>query len=180
MPYAPYVRHEIEIPKNVSVRKENFRLIVKGPKGELSREFIHERISLSVENGKVVIYCPLPKRKEYALAGTWKAHVENMIKGVTEGFEYRLKIVYAHFPMKVRVQGNNVLIENFLGEKNPRVAKIIGNTKVEVKGNEVIVSGINIEDCGQTAANIERATKIKDRDPRVFQDGIYIVKKGWD
>lgn len=180
MPYAPFVRHEIKIPPNVSAKKENFKLIIRGPKGEISREFIHERISLNVEDGKVVIYCALPKRNEYALAGTWKAHVENMIKGVTEGFEYRLKIVYAHFPMKVRVQGDQVIIENFLGERNPRFAKIVGNTKVEVKGNEVIVTGINIEHCGQTAANIERATKIKGRDPRVFQDGIYIVKKGWD
>ncbi len=180
MPVAPYVRHEVEIPDGVSVTKEGFTLIVKGPKGELRRDFIHEKISVSIEDGKVVVYCPLPRRKEYALAGTWRAHIENMIKGVTEGFEYRLRIVYAHFPMKVKVQGDRVVIENFLGEKHPRYAKIVGDTKVEVRGNEVIVTGINIEHCGQTAANIERATRIKNRDPRVFQDGIYIVKKGWD
>ena len=178
MPITDEVRHEIEIPEKVEVKYENYNLIVRGPLGKLMREFKHDRITMSIENGKVVIYCPLPKKKDYALAGTWKAHVKNMIKGVTEGFEYYLKILYAHFPMKVMVKGDTVVIENFLGEKSPRYAKIFGDVKVEVKGDAIIVKGPNKEHTGQTAANIERATRIKDRDPRVFQDGIYIVKKG--
>ena len=178
MPVAPEVRYEIEIPETVVVKYENYALTVNGPLGELKREFKHDKIKMSVEKNKVVIYSPLPKKKDYATAGTWKAHVKNMIKGVTEGFEYHLKILYAHFPMKVTVKGDTVVIENFLGEKSPRYAKIFGNTKVEVKGDTVIVKSINKEHAGQTAANIEKATRIKDRDPRVFQDGIYIVKKG--
>ncbi len=178
MPVAPEVKHEVAIPDGVQVNYDNYILTVKGPLGELSREFMHDRVKLSVEDGKVVIYCALPKKKDYALAGTWKAHVANMIKGVTEGFEYHLKILYAHFPMKVSVKGDRVVIENFLGEKAPRYAKIFGDAKVEIKGDTVIVKSINKEHAGQTAANIERATRIKDRDPRVFQDGIYIVKKG--
>src|SRR5690606_1375479 len=98
-------------------------------------------------------------------------------KGVTEGFTYRMKIVYAHFPMSVKVAGDSVVIENFLGERHPRRARIVGDTKVQVKGDEVEVSGINKEDVGQTMANIEQATRIKGRDPRVFQDGIYLVSK---
>ena len=178
MPVTNEVRHEIKIPDKVEVKYENYNLTVKGPLDEITREFKHDRVRMSVEDGKIVIYCPLPKKKDYALAGTWKAHVNNMIKGVTEGFEYHLKILYAHFPMKVTAKGDRVVIENFLGEKSPRYAKIFGNVKVEVKGDMVIVKGANKEHAGQTAANIERATRIKDRDPRVFQDGIYIVKKG--
>ncbi len=178
MPVADVVRHEIEIPEGIEAKLENFDLHIKGPKGELVREFKHTRVKMSIEDGKIVIYCPLPKKKEYALAGTWKAHVMNMIKGVTEGFEYHLKIVYAHFPMKVTVKGRKVVIENFMGEKAPRYAEIFGDAQVEVKGDTVIVRSINKEHAGQTAANIEKATRIKDRDPRVFQDGIYIVKKG--
>ncbi len=178
MPVAPEVRHEVEIPEGVQVSYENHVLRVKGPKGEISREFMHDRIEMRIEDNKVVIYCALPKKKDYALAGTWKAHVNNMFKGVTEGFEYHLKILYAHFPMKVSVKGDKVVIENFLGERAPRYAKIFGDAKVEVKGDMVIVKSVNKEHAGQTAANIEKATRIKDRDPRVFQDGIYIVKKG--
>ena len=88
-----------------------------------------------------------------------------------------MTIVYAHFPMQVKVEGKTLVIGNFLGEKKPRVAKILGDTDVKVSGNEVIISGINKEDVGQTAANIEQKTKIRRFDPRVFQDGIYIVQK---
>ncbi len=178
MPVADMVRHEIEIPEGVDIQLDGFNLHVKGPKGELVREFKHTRVKMKIENGKVVIFCALPKKKEYALAGTWKAHVLNMIKGVTEGFEYHLKILYAHFPMKVTVKGRKVVIENFMGERAPRYAEIFGDAQVEVRGDMVIVKSINKEHAGQTAANIEKATRIKNRDPRVFQDGIYIVKKG--
>jgi len=178
MPVADVVKHEIQIPEGIEAKLEGFDLHIKGPKGELVREFKHTRVKMSIKDGKIVISCPLPKKKEYALAGTWKAHVENMIKGVAEGFEYHLKIVYAHFPIKVTVKGRKVVIENFLGEKAQRYAYIFGDTTVEVKGDTVIVRSINKEHAGQTAANIEKATRIKNRDPRVFQDGIYIVKKG--
>jgi large subunit ribosomal protein L6 len=88
-----------------------------------------------------------------------------------------MKIVYSHFPMKVSVKAGNIVIENFLGERTPRFAKICGDTKVLVKGSEIILIGINKEDVGQTAANLERATRIRRKDPRVFQDGIYLVAK---
>ena len=101
-----------------------------------------------------------------------------MIKGVTDGFVYQMKVVYSHFPMKVSVKGNELVIENFLGEKHPRKAKLYGDVKVNVKGDTVTVEGINREEVGQTAANIEHATRVKNRDIRVFQDGIYIVSKG--
>lgn len=112
------------------------------------------------------------------MTGTIAAHIRNMIKGVTKGYTYRLKIVYAHFPMKVTVKGDTVVIENFLGERAPRYAKILPGVKVEVKGEEVIVSGIDKEKVGQTAANIELATRVRGFDIRKFQDGIYIVSKG--
>ncbi len=178
MPVASEIKYEVEIPDGVKVSYENYMLRVEGPKGKIEREFIHDRLGMRVEDDRVIIYAPLPRKKDYALAGTWRAHVNNMFKGVTEGFEYHLKILYAHFPMKVSVKGDRVVIENFLGERSPRYAKIHGDAKVEIKGDTVIVKSVNKEHAGQTAANIEKATRIKNRDPRVFQDGIYIVKKG--
>ncbi|HDM44934.1 MAG TPA: 50S ribosomal protein L6, partial [Candidatus Bathyarchaeota archaeon] len=102
--------------------------------------------------------------------------INNMIKGVTEGFVYKMKIVFSHFPISVRVDGDQVLIENFTGEKSPRRAKIIGDTKVTVKGDDIIIEGIDINAVSQTAANIQQATKIKNKDPRVFLDGIYVYE----
>ena len=109
--------------------------------------------------------------------GTVRSHVQNMITGVTKGFTYKLKVVFSHFPISIKVDGRRVLIENFIGERSPRVAKIVGDAKVTVKGEDVIVQGINVEDVAQTAANIQQATKIKRKDPRKFLDGIYVYER---
>ena len=78
--------------------------------------------------------------------------------------------------MSVSVDKNRVIIKNFLGEKTPRSAKILEGINIKVEGFDVIVTGIDLEKVGQTAANIESACRITNRDRRVFQDGIYIYK----
>ncbi|MCD6512823.1 MAG: 50S ribosomal protein L6 [Thermoplasmata archaeon] len=175
---VPLEVREVEIPEGVKVEVSGGTVIVEGPKGKLERNLFHPKIAIEKKDGKIVVRAELPKRNEKALVGTFAAHIRNMIKGVTEGFVYKMKIVYSHFPIKASVKGNEIIIENFLGEKHPRKAKIFGNVKVTIKGSEVIIEGINREEVGQTAANIEAATKVKDKDIRVFQDGIYIVSKG--
>ncbi|MEM2546448.1 MAG: 50S ribosomal protein L6, partial [Candidatus Bathyarchaeia archaeon] len=104
-------------------------------------------------------------------------HIKNMITGVSKGFTYKLKIVFSHFPISVKVQDKTVVIENFAGERGPRKAKIIGDVKVKVSSEDIIVQGIDLEAVSQTAANIEQATKVKGKDPRVFLDGIYIYER---
>jgi len=175
---VPVAIREVELPDGVKAEIKEGVVVIEGPKGKLERKLYHPKISIEKIDNKIVVKCEFARRKEKALVGTFAAHIRNMIKGVTEGFVYKMKIVYSHFPMKVSVKGDEVIIENFLGEKHPRKAKIFGNVKVTVKGDEVTIEGINREEVGQTAANIEFATKVKDRDIRVFQDGIYIVSKG--
>ncbi|AAL81932.1 50S ribosomal protein L6 [Pyrococcus furiosus DSM 3638] len=177
MPVDAWIREEVEIPEGVEVTVEGYKVKVKGPKGELEREFFWPGIQIFTEDGNVVIYKDFPRRKDVAIARTFAAHIRNMIKGVTEGFTYKLKVVYSHFPISVKVQGDEVIIENFLGEKAPRKAKILPGVTVKVRGQEIIVEGIDKEAVGQTAANIEQATRITKWDRRIFQDGIYIVEK---
>ena len=100
-----------------------------------------------------------------------------MISGVQKGFTYKLKIVFSHFPISVKTQGNAVVIENFTGERRGRKAKILGDVKVKIETEDVVVQGINLEDVSQTAANIEQSTKVKNKDPRVFLDGIYVYER---
>ncbi|WP_297518252.1 50S ribosomal protein L6 [Thermococcus sp.] len=177
MPIDAWVREEVEIPEGVEVTVEGNTVRVKGPKGELEREFSYPGIRISTVDGRVVVFKEFPRKKDIAIARTFKAHIANMVKGVTEGFTYKLKAVYSHFPMTIKVQGDTVLVENFLGEKNPRRAKILPGVTVRVMGQEVIVEGIDREAVGQTAANIEQSTRITKWDRRVFQDGVYIVEK---
>jgi large subunit ribosomal protein L6 len=96
---------------------------------------------------------------------------------VTEGWEYNMEVFYSHFPMQVKVEGDEVVISNFLGEKSPRRTAVRGDTEVEVDGEEVTLTGSDIEAVGQTAADIEQLTRVKDKDTRVFQDGVYITSK---
>jgi large subunit ribosomal protein L6 len=168
---------EIEIPKGVKVERVGRELKVAGPKGELSRELFHPKIEIKIEEKKIILLSRGESKREKKMIGTLKAHIQNMIKGVTKGFVYKLKICFKHFPISVKVEGENFVIMNFLGEKIPRIAKILPGVEIDVKRNDVIVRGIDIEKVSQTAANIERATKIKRKDRRVFQDGIWIYQK---
>ena len=178
-----HVVEEVRIPEGVEVSVDGMKVTVKGPKGELSRDFSHARgvlirLDEDEEGKKVVVEAYFANRRLKALVGTIASHISNMITGVTKGYRYKLKIVFSHFPISVKVEGDKVLIENFLGEKAPRVAKIMPGVTVKVQKDDVIVEGIDIEAVGQTAANIELATKVQDKDRRVFIDGIYIYEKG--
>lgn len=167
----------IEIPEGISIEYKDNIIVVNGPKGRLERRFADTNVRIRIKDKKVIVSSEKDRKKIKALVGTWAAHIKNMIIGVQQGWEARLKIVYSHFPMKVSVEGNKVRIDNFLGEKSSRFAKIVGDTKVEIKGSDIIVTGINKEEVGQTAANIELITKVKGFDRRVFQDGCHLVEK---
>jgi len=171
----------IEIPNNIEVDIDGFKIRVKGPKGILEKNFLSpifkNEIVIKKENNKILLSTGSDKRKIKAMMGTIEAHLKNMFTGVTDGFKAKLKIVYAHFPFTVKISGKEILINNFLGEKVPRKTKIVNDCKVEVQGDEIIVTGIDKESVGQTCGNLERATWIKARDRRVFVDGIFVVEK---
>lgn len=171
------LREKITIPDNVEVTLESNNVTVKGEKGTVSRAFSHPEIHLKMDGKTMEVSCKSLRRKDKALVNTFVAHIKNMMKGVTIGFEYKMKTVFSHFPIKTSVEGNVVVIQNFLGERSPRRAEILSGVIVEPKGDDITVSGIDKEKVGQTVANIERAAKVKNRDVRVFQDGIYKIAK---
>jgi large subunit ribosomal protein L6 len=175
----PYYVAEVEVPQEVRVTVNGLRVTVEGPKGKLERDFSHAKgVSIRQNENKVVVEAFNADRRKKALVGTIAAHIRNMIIGVTKGYRYKLKIVFSHFPISVEVKGNQVIIKNFLGEKAPRRANILEGVSVKVVDRDIIVEGIDIEKVGQTAANIELATKIGEFDRRVFMDGIYIYERG--
>ena len=167
----------IAIPDGVSVVKNADIVEVSGPKGKLSRNFASPGIVVNILDGLVSVSCEYPRIKGKALVCSFAAPVRNMIRGLSYGYTYHLNFVFNHFPMKVAVKDNRVEINNYMGGRATRYANIVGGCKVKISGNDVTVEGIDIEACGQTSANLERATSRVGFDKRVFQDGIYIVAK---
>ncbi len=171
------VEETVEIPQGLEVKVDGREVTVSGEKGTLTRDFSHAPLSIKREGEKVTVRTEWPRKKEAAIVGSVSSHIRNMMKGVTTGFTYKLKIVFSHFPISVKTEGNKVVIENFTGERSPRVAKIVGDATVSVTSDDVNVQGINLEEVSQTAANIQQATKVKKKDPRVFLDGIYVYER---
>ncbi|MEW6328941.1 MAG: 50S ribosomal protein L6 [Candidatus Micrarchaeota archaeon] len=161
----------VKIPPETEVVVEGNKVSVKGKEGKLERKFSVKGVRIEKKGDEVVVSCD-----DSMLANTIEAHITNMLRGASEGFHCSMKAVYSHFPISFEVKGRQLMIKNFLGEKNPRVAEIIGDTKIEVKGQDVSLSGSSKEDVGQTIANIKQATRISKRDSRVFQDGLYVVE----
>ncbi|RJU93199.1 MAG: 50S ribosomal protein L6 [Candidatus Poseidoniales archaeon] len=173
------IEHSVTIPEGVTANvSEDGVVTITGPKGSLNRSFQSDVVNLLEDGNGLIVRVDLPRRKQRALAGTWNAHLHNMVKGVTDGFTYNLKAFYSHFPMTMAVKGDTFTVNNYFGERVPRTAKILNNVDVKVSNKtEITVTGIDKEAVGQTAANIERCTTVKNRDRRVFQDGIYLLNK---
>ncbi len=171
------LRKEIALDAGVTAQVDGSRLKVKGPKGEITRTFIHPKVKVSVEGNKVVLFASKATKREKTIIGSFRSHIQNMANGVKEPYVYRLKICSGHFPMTVSVSGNEVVIKNFLGEAVPRKVEIMPDTNVKVNGEEIIVVSCDVEAAGQTAARIESACRIVNRDKRIFQDGCYIFEK---
>ena len=168
---------KISLPEGVAGTLEGTVLTIKGSNGEVTKDFLSPLVITKLHNKEIEVSVKSSKRKFTRMFYTTIAHINNMIKGVTEGFTYEIKICSGHFPMTVKKEGNEVIITNFLGEKIPRRSKIIEGVNLEIKGDTITVQSEYIEKAGQTAANLEHATFIKKRDRRVFQDGCYIISK---
>ncbi len=174
----PEISKTIQVPDDVTLTLDGKKISVKGTKGSLTRDFSFAPISIESEGKDIVISAKWPRKKEAALVGTIYSHIQNMITGVKKGFQYKLKIVFSHFPISVKMEGKSaILIENFTGERRARKINVIGDVKVRIDPEDIVVEGVNIEEVSQTAANIEQATRVRNKDPRVFLDGIYVYER---
>lgn len=170
---------KIEIPEGIEVSVEDNLVTMKSGNKENSRRFNFYGVELKKEGNEIVIEAKKASRKELKVAYTTKAHINNMIKGLQEPFEYELEIAFVHFPMTVEhnKENNKLIIKNFLGEKKERSANILPEVEMEINKEIITLKSHNKELVGQTAANIEKATHVRMKDRRKFQDGIYMTKK---
>lgn len=170
-------KDKVELPGDVTLSVSGSQVTVKKESLEVTKKFIMPRFDFSQEGNNLIVSCKGYSFYDKRNLFTIKAHIKNMVKGVTEGFVYRLKICSSHFPMNVAITNNKFVVKNLLGEKVPRELKLKEGPKVDIKGDIIEVSGSDIEKVSQVAADIEQLTRITNRDRRIFQDGIYITNK---
>lgn len=171
------LQQTIEIPEGVEVSINGNEIFVKGKKGELKRKFENGNFSVKKHDKSIIIDGKKATKMEKKMMNTIGAHIKNMILGVQKRFEYKLKIVFSHFPMTVEIKGNKAEVKNFLGEKIPRRVNIPKGVEIESTKENITIKSIDKELAGQAAANFETATRITSRDRRIFQDGIFIISK---
>ena len=168
---------ELEIPQGVSVSLKSHILNVEGPLGKTFKNFKKIPVDIEVTDNKILLKAQGTRTKNYAIMNTAKSIIRNLCDGVIEGYTIKMKIVFSHFPINIKVEGKQVLINNFQGERAPRITRIWGNTKVMPIGDDIIITGHVLTDVTQTAAEIENKSKVKNKDHRVFLDGIYKFEK---
>jgi len=177
---------ELEIPEGVTVAVKSRVIVVTGPRGKLTKNIRHINMDVRLVKGKssnkVTLAVWQGNRKHVACLRTVKSLISNMITGVTKGFLYKMRAVYAHFPINCIIQdnGHKLEIRNFLGEKTVRhVDMLDGVTVSESKAqkDELIIEGTDIENVSQSAASIQGICRVRNKDIRKFLDGIYVSDK---
>ncbi|HUU48303.1 MAG TPA: 50S ribosomal protein L6 [Nitrosopumilaceae archaeon] len=167
----------LEIPDGIKITVKKHMMQFNGPLGKTFKSFRKIPVNVEVSEGKITLKAQGKRKRDYSILHTARSLIKNIFEGLTEGYTIKMKIVYAHFPVTVKVKDKIISIENFQGERAARIAHIVGNTKVNPKGEDVILTGEVWTDITQTAANIALKTKVKNKDHRVFLDGIYIYEK---
>lgn len=176
-----------KIPNGVEVKVEGKKITVTGPKGEIMRNFgnpaFNKYLSITKENGEIIISSTDESRKIKAMVGTINSLLGKMFTGVISGYKHTLKIYFVHFPVSIDQKqtpaGVEVMVKNFLGEKKPRKALLRG-VKMKLEGEIITLTGVDDEKVGQASARLEQITRVKKRDRRIFNDGIFPVSRGID
>lgn len=173
----------INVPADVTVSIKSRIVKVTGPRGELTKALKHVDVAFEkVSNSLIKIYVHNGDRKHVATLRTVKSLITNLIKGVTVGYKYKMRLVYAHFPINLNVlEGKTIEIRNFLGDKKVRNVNIPTGVTVELsktQKDEVVVTGNSVEDVSQCCADVTQICRVRNKDIRKFLDGIYVSEKG--
>lgn len=172
----PTITEEIEVPSGVTATQTGKILKIKGAY-EVTREFGESAVVITLSENKIILVAKKATKRERSKIYTTVAHIKNMVAGAQKQFVYQLKICAGHFPMNVSISGQQFIIKNFLGEKFPRILELPKGVTVKIEGTAVNIESPSIELAGMTATKIEQLSKIRGRDLRTFQDGIYITHK---
>ena len=144
----------VPIPSGVTITVEDSMVIVKGPKGEL-RQALLDTIKLDITDTEATVKRINDEKKSKSEHGLTRALIQNMVTGVTKGFEKKLEVNGVGF----RINGGGQSLEMSLGFSHPVKYTAPAGTSLTVNKMTILVSGINKQQVGQTAAEIRKLKK---------------------
>ncbi|ETO33994.1 hypothetical protein RFI_03101 [Reticulomyxa filosa] len=200
----------------VKVRIRSRQVFVEGPRGKLYRSFKHAQVAIRIvplgssqheapqgvekkETDKLAILVEkrMSRKKKCSVVKTIAGHIKNMMTGVKQGFRYKMKLVYAHFPITAAVtdEGKKIELRNYIGQKTVRRISMMDGVKIVEPGSkdEYWLEGNDIETVSHSgmcdffdccwclfciAAKIWQSCRVTNKDIRKFLDGVYVYAKG--
>lgn len=174
----------VSVPDDVTVSVKSRVVTVEGKYGKLVQAFKHIPVDLKLTNNNKLIKVEMwfSTSTQRACIRTLCSHIKNMIIGVSKKFQYKMRLVYAHFPINATITNDNSCLEvrNFMGEKKLRKINLLPGVTVDKSKDvkdELILTGINIDTVSRSAALIHQSTLVREKDIRKFLDGIYVSEK---
>jgi len=171
------MKDTIQLPDGVKAEIVGNEIKISGKLGETKKKFVEPDVKKEHHGNTILLSTVKESRKVKRIIKTYKSILKSMVAGVSKEFEYKMKIIFTHFPTTAKVEGNKLRIDNFLGERAPRFAKIYPGVEIKVNKQDLVIKGIDLNSVSQTAGNIEQTTRVVGKDRRIFQDGIYITEK---
>jgi large subunit ribosomal protein L6 len=174
---VPELKQTVKIPEGVTVTVVGKIIKAKGPHGEAQRTWNEPRVVIAVAGNAVILISKDASKKQKRVLHTMESQIKNIVEGVKNNNEYKLKICASHFPMQVSMEGTTMIVKNYFGEKIPRKSKPLHDVQIKIQGDKITVTGPDVEKVGEAVSKIEQTCRIANRDRRVFQDGIFLIEK---
>ena len=165
------------VPDGVTVTIKKQGVTARGQHGEVSRKWKEPDVHAVVEGNKVIISAKNADKRLKRAVATLRAHIRNIIDGVKNNNEYKLKICSSHFPMQVSMEGNTLIVKNYFGEKVPRKITMPKDAQIKIQGDKIAIIGPDVDKVGEAASKMEQVCRITNRDRRIFQDGIFLIER---
>lgn len=171
------IKKTIQIPAGYEIQCQEKAVLVRKGNEEIEVPFKIKEVKPRIEGNEFIVEKKAGNKTDKKLIHSLISHLNNAIKGMEEKYEYKLQICSVHFPMTSKIEKNKIIIKNFFGERKDRVLTIKPGVQIDIKNDIITVTSSNKNLAGHQASEIEALTRVTTRDRRVFQDGIWIIKK---
>jgi len=171
------IKKTVKIPENCEVKISDKFVSVKKNNEEIKVPCKIKNFQPKIEENSIILEKKAGNKTDKKLIHSLSSHLTNAFNGLEKKYEYKLQICSIHFPMNAKVEKDKLVVKNFFGERKDRILTIKPGVELKIENDIITVTSSDKDLAGEQASEIEALTRIQSRDRRVFQDGIWIIKK---